>query len=50
MNSRLDLGGPGMHARMTYEMSDPDQMVSKMEMSKDGVAWMTLFDGRYKRR
>jgi len=43
-------GGPGMHARMTYDLADPRSMLSKMEMSFDGVAWNTLFEGRYTRR
>ncbi len=43
-------GGPGMHARMTYDLSDSRHMVSKMEMSQDGVTWNTLFDGRYERK
>jgi len=43
-------GGPGMHARMTYDLSDPRQMVSQMEMSQDGATWNTLFDGRYERK
>ena len=41
--------GPGMHARMTYDLSDPQHLLSKMEMSQDGVNWKTLFEGRYKR-
>lgn len=42
-------GGPGMHARLTYDFSDAKQLQTKMEMSKDGAAWNTLFEGRYKR-
>ena len=42
-------GGPGMHVRMTSDLTAPGTMVSKMEMSPDGVAWKTLFDGRYER-
>jgi len=42
-------GGPGMHARMTYDFSDSPELRSKMEMSQDGKAWMTLFDGHYTR-
>jgi len=42
-------GGPGMHARMTYDFSEPGTLVSKMEMSQDGAKWNTLFDGRYRR-
>ena len=42
-------GGPGMHARMTYDLSDPGVLVSSMEMSRDGAEWNRLFDGRYRR-
>lgn len=42
-------GGPGMHARLTYDLTDPQRLLSSMEMSQDGVAWNTLFDGRYER-
>lgn len=43
-------GGPGMHARMTYDVTDPGQMKTRMEMSPDGHAWKALFDGCYARR
>jgi len=43
-------GGPGMHARLTHDLGDPGHMLSKMEMSSDGIAWNTLFEGRYERR
>jgi len=42
-------GGPGMHARFTYDLGDPREMKSKMEMSQDGVKWSTLFEGCYRR-
>jgi hypothetical protein len=42
-------GGPGMHARLTYNMENPDVQLNSMEMSQDGVDWKTLFDGRYTR-
>ena len=42
-------GGPGMHARVTFDMTDSQQMQTRMEMSQDGAAWNTLFDGRYER-
>jgi hypothetical protein len=42
-------GGPGIHARMTYDLADPQQMLSKMEMSPDAATWKTLFEGRYRR-
>lgn len=45
----LTHGGPGMHARMTYDVADPQQMLSKMEVSHDAATWKTLFEGRYTR-
>jgi hypothetical protein len=42
-------GGPGMHARLTYDLADLKRMLSKMEMSQDGITWKTLFEGGYKR-
>ena len=42
-------GGPGMHVRMTYDLSDPENLRTRMEMSQDGADWNTLFDGSYKR-
>ena len=42
-------GGPGMHVRTTYDLSDPENLRTRMEMSQDGAAWNTLFDGSYKR-
>jgi len=42
-------GGTGMHARLTYDLREPDRLVSRMEMSQGGEAWSTLFDGRYTR-
>jgi hypothetical protein len=43
-------GGPGMHARMTYDLSTPGAMKSKMEMSSDGEDWKVLFEATYQRR
>lgn len=42
-------GGPGMHARLTYDLSNPRELRSGMEMSRDGATWHRLFDGRYSR-
>ena len=42
-------GGPGMHARMTYDLADPRELRTRLDMSSDGVGWSTLFDGRYTR-
>ena len=43
-------GGPGMHARMTYDLSTPGIMKGMMEMSPDGAAWKVFFEAVYKRR
>src|SRR5689334_18847851 len=43
---RLSHGGPGMHARLTYDLSEPGQLSMSMEMAQDGVNWTRLFDGR----
>ena len=43
-------GGPGMHARLTQDLSKAGELRTKMEMSQDGNAWNTLFDGRYERK
>jgi hypothetical protein len=42
-------GGPGMHARLTYDLTDSQHLLTKMEMSQDGATWNTLFEGRYTR-
>lgn len=39
-----------MHARLIYHLTDPTCLLASMEMSRAGVAWNTLFDGRYTRR
>jgi hypothetical protein len=41
--------GPGMHARMTYDLSTPGTMKGTMEMSADGTEWHVLFEGVYRR-
>jgi hypothetical protein len=43
-------GGPGMHARMTYDLSQEKRMVSRMEMSSDGREWKTLFEASYENK
>jgi hypothetical protein len=43
-------GGPGMHVRLTYDLSEPGFLSTSMEMSKDGTAWSRFFDVRLKRR
>ena len=42
-------GGPGMHARMTYDFSTPDTMKGMMGMSQDGTDWEVLFEAVYTR-
>jgi hypothetical protein len=42
-------GGPGMHARMTWDLSKRRQMKTKMEMSEGGNSWNTLFEAHYRR-
>ena len=45
----LGHGGPGMHARMTYDLSTPGIMKGMMEMSADGAEWKVLFEAVYRR-
>ena len=45
----LSHGGPGMHARMRYDLSTPGVMKGKMEMSPDGTEWKVLFEAVYRR-
>jgi hypothetical protein len=45
----LSHGGPGMHARMTYDFSTPESMKGMMEMSPDGKEWKVLFEATYGR-
>lgn len=47
---RLSHGGPGMHARFTYDLGEAGRMKTRMEMSADGTDWKTLFEGRYSSR
>ena len=42
-------GGPGMHARLTYDLASPGRMLSQMEMSHEGLEWKALFDAVYER-
>lgn len=42
-------GGPGMHARLTYDLSTPGVMGSSMDMSQDGKTWNRLFDATYRK-
>lgn len=36
-------------ARMSYDLSKPDVVTSRMAMSQDGQTWSDLFDGSYTR-
>ena len=45
----LSHGGPGMHVRLTSDLSSPDTLRSRMEMSQDGASWKVLFEGVYRR-
>ncbi len=47
---RLSHGGPGMHARLTYDVSESSLLAISMELSQDGNSWNKLFDGRLRRR
>ena len=42
-------GGPGMQARLTYDLSEADHLATSMEMSPDGSTWNRFFDGHFKR-
>ena len=46
---RIGHGGPGMHARFTYDLSTAGTMRSKMEMSPDGSEWKVFFEAVYRR-
>ena len=43
---KLAHGGPGMHVRLTYNVSEPDCLTTSMEMSQDGQTWNRFFDAR----
>jgi hypothetical protein len=45
----LSHGGPGMHVRLAYDLSDAGQLATRMEMSQDGSSWNRFFDGRFRR-
>ena len=47
---RLSHGGPGMHARLTYDLSEPGYLSTSMEMAQDGTNWMKFFDARLARK
>src|SRR5215470_7376884 len=41
---------PGMHARLTHDMSRPGYLLVTMEMAEDGVNWTKMFDARLVRQ
>lgn len=41
-------GGPGMHARLRWDLTTPGKMLCSMEMSPDGEEWKTLFNAEYR--
>lgn len=45
----LGHGGPGMHARLRWDLGEPGQMGWSMQMSPDGKRWNKLFDALYRR-
>ena len=46
---KLAHGGPGMHVRLTYDLSEAGFLSTSMDMSQDGNTWNRFFDGRLKR-
>ena len=47
---KLAHGGPGMHVRLSYDLTEPGFLSTSMEMSQDGSAWNRFFDARLARR
>ena len=43
----LSHGGPGMHARLSYDLSTPETLRTRMDMSDDGDEWATFFEAVY---
>jgi hypothetical protein len=50
-NGVLELahGGPGMHVRLTYDVSDPNCLRRSLEVSPDGKEWKRFLDAQAKR-
>lgn len=42
-------GGPGMHARLTYDLTRSGVLGARMELSEDGENWATFFECDYER-
>ncbi|MEJ2311519.1 MAG: DUF1579 family protein [Gemmatimonadales bacterium] len=45
----LGHGGPGAHARLTYDLGREGILRAGMDMSHDGVVWARLFECDYER-
>jgi len=45
----LSHGGPGMHARLTYDLGTEETLRTRMELSADGAEWATFFEAAYER-
>lgn len=46
---KLAHGGPGMHVRLSYDLSESGYLATSMEMSQDGNEWNRFFDARLTR-
>jgi hypothetical protein len=42
-------GGPGMHARLTYDLTRKGVLRSRMDLSEDGADWAGFFECDYER-
>jgi hypothetical protein len=40
---------PMGHFKLTYDLSDPDEIKSRMDASADGKSWNGMFEGVYRR-
>ena len=47
---RLAHGGPDMHVRLAYDLSEEGYLGKTLEMSQDGNEWNRFFDARLKRK
>lgn len=45
---KMSHGGP-MHELFTWDLSEPDTMVSSMDMSPDGSSWNRFLDATYRK-
>lgn len=43
-------GGPGMHARLIYDLTREGILGARMEMSPEGADWATFFECDYERQ